>query len=104
MSKYAIEWDTKMKLYPENSQYQVHYSVLGQTFQLLHTQQDDESIEVRYECMGTHKYIKSAFFVFGMLGYNCDAFVTYVGENGVPLLQQLSPEESQVSHYEGESL
>ena len=103
MSKYAIAWDTKMKLHPENSRYQVHYSVLGQTFQLLHTQQDDESTEVRYECMGTHAYIKSAFFIFGLTRYNCDDFVAYVRVSGVPLLQQLSPDESQVSFFEGQS-
>ena len=100
MTRYALEWDRKMKLFPENSHYHVYYSPLGGSFQLFHCQQEGESMEEKYVCPGSHVAIKSAFLIFGMMSYNCDKFVEHVKDNPVQLLvAPLSPEGSEVSYF-----
>ncbi len=54
-----------------------------------------------FECIGSHEAIKSAFFVFGLNGYNCRLFLEHVSREGIPpLIGGLSPEDSELSYHQ----
>lgn len=52
-----------------------------------------------FSCAGSQAYIKSAYFVFGLNGYNIEQFLAYVRDNPIQPSDNLSPEHEDITEY-----